>query len=236
LNKTAGESDRKQEKNKDLRRITRRGPGPGRPTGDQVQIRHQELLVEALDLFAENGVDRTSVDAIVAAVGMAKRTFYARYGNKLALFKASLERAIDDWIVPIERLRAVETDDLEETLVRIGRILVANVLSPAGLRLLRITNAEAWRVPGLGLYSVQHGTEPTAAYLVELFRRHRGPGESQISEPKQAAHAFLNLVVGGPASMSAWGAVLDRQTLEKGLHYHVKLFLYGAITPRKGHR
>jgi TetR/AcrR family transcriptional regulator, mexJK operon transcriptional repressor len=220
------------EKNKKagvLRRVGRRGPGPGRPTAKQVKLRHQELLIEALDLFAEHGVDRTSVDAIVATVGMAKRTFYTRYGNKLVLFKAALERAIDDWIVPIEQLKAVETDDLEESLVRIARILIDNVLSPAGLRLQRITNAEAWRVPGLALYSVNQGTEPTAAYLVDLFRRHQSSARTVIADPKQAAQAFVNLVIGTPASMSAWGAELDRRAVEKTARYNIKLFLHGAL-------
>ncbi len=43
--------------------------GPGRPTRTNA-----ELLDKALDLFLENGFERTSIDAITAAAGMAKRT------------------------------------------------------------------------------------------------------------------------------------------------------------------
>ena len=85
--------------------------------------------------------ERTSIEAITAAAGMAKRTVYARYGDKTTLFKAALTRAIEEWIVPVGLLQAAESDDLEETLLRIGQILVANVLSPGGQRLLRLTNA-----------------------------------------------------------------------------------------------
>ena len=84
---------------------------------------------------------------------MAKRTVYLRYGNKTRLFKASLQRAIEEWIVPVDRLRAAETDDAEETLLRIGQLLVANILSPAGLRLMRITNAESARMPEIGAFT-----------------------------------------------------------------------------------
>ena len=45
-----------------------------------------------------------TADAITAAAGMAKRTVYARYGDKETLFKAALARAIEDWMVPVERL------------------------------------------------------------------------------------------------------------------------------------
>src|ERR1043166_8675813 len=110
--------------------------GPGRPS-----LSNEELLDKALDLFLELGFERTSIDAIAAAAGMAKRTIYARYGDKLSLFRAALHRAIEEWIVPVESLQAAETDDLEETLLAIARLLVANIMRPGGIRLLRITNA-----------------------------------------------------------------------------------------------
>src|SRR5690606_36361585 len=73
---------------------------PGRPS-----LSNEELLDKALDLFLEQGFERTSIDAITAAAGMAKRTVYARYGDKTNLFKAALKRAISEWIVPVDRLR-----------------------------------------------------------------------------------------------------------------------------------
>ena len=132
------------------------GRGPGRPT-----LSNEELLDKALDLFLEEGFERTSIDAITAAAGMAKRTVYLRYGDKKSLFKAALQRAIEEWIVPIEELRAAECDDLEETLLNIGRILLANIMSPGGIRLLRITNAESGRLPEIGAFTYQRGTERT---------------------------------------------------------------------------
>src|ERR1043166_857335 len=104
--------------------------GPGRPT-----LSNEELLDKALDIFLEKGFERTSIDAITAAAGMAKRTVYLRYGDKTALFKAALQRAIEEWIVPVEQLRACESEDLEETLLRVGQTLVANLMRPEGLRL-----------------------------------------------------------------------------------------------------
>ena len=92
--------------------------GPGRQTPGQTKQRNLELLHKALDLFLEQGFERTTIDAIAASVGMAKRTVYLRYGDKTRLFKAALQRAIEEWIVPVDRLRAAETDDVEETLLR----------------------------------------------------------------------------------------------------------------------
>ncbi|HUD29185.1 MAG TPA: TetR/AcrR family transcriptional regulator [Novosphingobium sp.] len=200
---------------------------PGRPS-----LSNEELLDKALDLFLEKGFAGTSIDAICAAAGMAKRTVYARYGDKEALFKAALTRAIDDWLVPVEVLRAQEGPDFEASLVRIGAILVENVLGAAGLRLLRLTNAESVTMPEIAIENVRLGTEPTLRYLADLFRRHLGAGgDGDFVEAEDAAQAFLALVVGGPASNAAWGMRLDPAAIERQTRYSVRLFLHGVARP-----
>jgi AcrR family transcriptional regulator len=200
------------------------GRGPGRPS-----LSNEELLDKALDIFLEKGFERTSIDAITAAAGMAKRTVYLRYGDKMALFKAALERAIDEWIVPIETLRAAETDNLEQTLLRVGDILVANIMNPAGLRLMRITNAESARMPEIGAYTYRHGTERTIGYLADLFRRRIKPGGRELADAEDAAMAFLSLVVGGPPTMAAWGVTIDPAAIDQHTRYCVGLLLNGVL-------
>lgn len=207
---------------------------PGRPS-----LSNEELLEKALDLFLEKGFAGTSIDAICAAAGMAKRTVYARYGDKEALFKAALTRAIEDWLVPVDTLRAQESDDLEESLLRIGALLVQNVLGPKGLRLLRLTNAESVMMPEIAQENVRLGTEPTLAYLSDLFGRHLGGTAGQFAgvdsgadsgaDSGDAAQAFLSLVVGGPASNAAWGMRLDPSLVERHVRYSVHLFLHGVL-------
>lgn len=194
--------------------------GPGRPT-----LSNEELLDTALDLFLEKGFERTSIEAICAAAGMAKRTVYARYGDKTTLFRAALQRAIEEWIVPIGRLRAAETEDLEASLLAIGHILLANIMSPAGLRLLRLTNSESSRSPEIGAYNVEQGTEPTIAYLADLFIR-RLPGPIALPDARAAAESFLHLVT-GPAIDAAWGVQRDELALARHIHASVRLFLHG---------
>lgn len=197
--------------------------GPGRPT-----LTDEELLDKALDLFLEHGFERTTIDAITASAGMAKRTVYLRYNDKAALFKAALRRAIEEWIVPIERLRAVETEDLETTLLAMGQMLVSNIMSAAGLRLMRITNAESSRMPEIGVYTYQNGTGRTIAYLADLFRR-RVSLPHELEDPEEAAVAFLYLVVSGPPTMTAWGMTLDQNAIDRHTRYCVHLFLHGLL-------
>ena len=167
------------------------------------------MLDKALDLFLAHGFERTSIEAICAAAGMAKRTVYARYGDKTTLFKAALQRAIEEWIVPVEALQQAECEDLEECLLAVGRLLVANIMSPAGLRLLRLTNAVSGSMPEIGAYNVAQGTQPTIDYLAGLFRRRFEDAAMTEAASLHAGQAYLNIAVGGPALTAAWGVPFD---------------------------
>jgi AcrR family transcriptional regulator len=197
---------------------------PGRPT-----LSNEQLLDTALNLFLEHGFERTTFEGICAVAGMAKRTVYARYPDKPALFRAALTRAIEDWLVPVEQLSACESDDLHATLLRIAQLLLRNILRPEGIRLLRLTNAVSGRMPEIAAYNTKMGTEPTLAYLADLFRRKLLSPTAHDQEADEAALAFLHLVVGGPASTAAWGVVLDEEAVESHTRYCVKLFLHGAL-------
>lgn len=200
------------------------GRGPGRPTRDQIAQRNRELLDTALDLFLERGFEGTTIEAIIDALGMSRRTVYARYGDKITLFKAALQRAIDDWVVPAERLRAAETEDLEETLLAIARLMVANVRTPSGMRLARIANAEVFRMPEIADYLWQGTAQVALAYLGDLFRRRLSPATAD-----DAALAFLLLVVEGAFQTKVWHRMADAE-LDRQVVYRTRLFLNGAVT------
>ncbi len=71
-----------------------RWPGAGRPSTSR-----QDVARAALDLFARQGYDETSVDQIAAAVGVSRRTFFRYYESKREVvwgeFDAELVRLRD---------------------------------------------------------------------------------------------------------------------------------------------
>lgn len=196
---------------------------------EPVDQRNIELLDKAMDIFLDKGFERTTIDEIAVAASMAKRSIYARYKDKAAIFKAALQRAIDHWLVTDDELRAAETSDLEETLRRIAYILVVKVQSPEGLRLVRITNTESYRMPEIGVYNYRRGSRQTVAYLVDLFRRRLDPDASRPVDAEDAALFFLTLVMGGPARLTSWGEALDAAAMREHAHYCVELFLRGLL-------
>jgi TetR/AcrR family transcriptional regulator, mexJK operon transcriptional repressor len=205
------------------------GPGPGRPRREDVEQRNQELLDKALDLFLEKGFERTTIADITAAVGMHKRTVYARYGDKTTLFKEALQRAIAAWLVPVEQMRAVETGDLEESLLRLTRLLVDRMLDPSGLRLLRITNIEVYRMPEICLEAQERGGKHITDHVADLIRRHLTAEQAAMVDLDKAATAYLIAVAGGPARMGAWGLTLDATELDRVIRNRVHIFVRGLL-------
>jgi AcrR family transcriptional regulator len=202
--------------------------GRGRPKRDQAEQLNRDLLELALDHFLERGFEGASVNAITSALGMSKRTVYAWYGDKLSLFRAALQRAVDDWAVSDEELAALETDDLEETLVRVADLFVRNMLTPAGLRLIRITNAESYRMPEIGAYLHERGSRPIMLFLRDLFRRKLPAGAGEPADIEALATAFLHLT-SGPARLSAWGFAIDATGVQDFVRQRVRLFLHGVL-------
>ena len=105
---------------------------------------------------------------------MAKRTVYARYGDKTTLFKAALTRAIEEWIVPVEVLQQAESDDLE-THSPAGRSDPGGQCAASGRPASAAPDQRrVGQMPEIAAFNVQKGTEPTLEYLADLFRRRLG--------------------------------------------------------------
>src|SRR2546421_7897465 len=83
------------------------------------QRKHDAIGAAALVLFARDGYERTSVDAIAAEAGVSKRTVYSHYGDKENLFLLVLRETYD---VMRDRVRNIvdrnlrDVDDVRQAL------------------------------------------------------------------------------------------------------------------------
>jgi TetR/AcrR family transcriptional regulator, mexJK operon transcriptional repressor len=197
----------------------------GRPTRAQAEQRHEQLLDRALKMFLEKGFELTTIDAIAASINMTKRTIYALYEDKRTLFQAAVQRAVDQWFASVEALAASETDDLEISLLEIARTRVTQFLSPAGLRLHRIINAESFRFPEI-LRSYEEGAVPTIEFLAALLRRHEGRELGKLEDPVFDAQMFLSMVAAS-SRMVVLGRRPDKVAIQHRTRKCVELFLNG---------
>lgn len=164
-------------------------PGPRKERADAARNR-AAVLDAAAALFAADGVDGVSMDAIAAAAGVGKGTLFRRFGDKAGLAVALLddrERALQDRILsgpaplgpggagepapdPADRLRAFVSAYLDYVLAHLDLVRLSETGTP-GAR---------YRV---GAYRFWH--RHTALLLAAA--RSGGPGP----DPDALAHAVL---------------------------------------------
>ncbi|WP_261879455.1 TetR/AcrR family transcriptional regulator [Mycobacterium marinum] len=82
---------------------------PGRPTGTSNTREH--ILTCARELFALNGLDRTSVRSVAAAAGVDAALVHHYYGTKQQLFAAAIQIPIDPTVV-LEQIVETPVDEL----------------------------------------------------------------------------------------------------------------------------
>lgn len=79
--------------------------------------------------FLRDGYAATSIEAVAREARVAKRTFYARFPDKAALFRAVVERLIATWHAASEPAFA-PSDEIGAALERAGRTILDVALSP----------------------------------------------------------------------------------------------------------
>lgn len=99
---------------------------PGRPPG--TSDTRERILICARELFARNGVDKTSIRAVAAAAGVDPALVHHYYGTKQQLFAAAIEAPID----PMEVIRPLQQTPVEELGHKIPALLVPLWDSEAG--------------------------------------------------------------------------------------------------------
>ncbi|MEV5717675.1 TetR/AcrR family transcriptional regulator [Amycolatopsis mediterranei] len=130
----------------------------------------REHILDAAKLaFLEDGFERTSMDAIAARAETSKRSLYAHFPTKDALFLAVVER-VRTLFGARMRTPAEYSAHPEEAVVRYCGRFLQLVRWSSVARMLRLGIAEADRLPELaaGLYDVLFGTTAgdLAAHLV----------------------------------------------------------------------
>jgi AcrR family transcriptional regulator len=164
----------------------------GRHPAAALQARERDLLDVAKQLFVRDSYHQVSIATIATTVRVATKTIYDRFGGKLGLLRAVVERDVDDWQRQVE---AVETcgADVSTRLVALARLMLHRALSEQRAHLY--ADAVAQRSPELAaLVAPVAGCDRGALerLMVELRSR---PGGS-APEPGILSDAFVGCVLG----------------------------------------
>jgi AcrR family transcriptional regulator len=172
------------------------------------QRKHQAMAAAALMLFARDGYERTSVDAIAAEAGVSKRTVYSHYGDKENLFLSVLNDtygAMRDRVRDIVDRNLRDVDDVESALSACIHEIVGSITrAPERGSLVRLVMSEAPHFPALLEMWHNRGIVPIIA---EPLAKLAASGVLQASDPAQAAEHLSALTFGQVNNKSMMGAI-----------------------------
>lgn len=173
-----------------------------------VSERKREAIARAaLTLFASDGYERTSVDAIAAEAGVSKRTVYSHYGDKENLFLSVVRDTYDAMLTRIAEIvqRTAWDRDLSVALTScVSEVTRSIVRAPERSTLVRLLIAEAPYFPAL--IDLLRTREIAGLFVVPLAGL-AAAGRLAAADPGQAAEHLSALTFGQVSNRSLMGTV-----------------------------
>ena len=172
------------------------------------QRKHDAIAAAALVLFARDGYERISVDAIAAEAGVSKRTVYSHYGDKENLFLLVLHETYDTMLERVgyivdRNLRDV--DDVRSALTTCIREIVRTITrAPERATLVRLLISEAPHFPAILDLWHNRGIVPLIA---EPLAKLAAAGLLDTDDPTQAAEHLSALTLGQVNNKSMMGTI-----------------------------
>jgi len=166
-----------------------------------------------------------SVEAIAAASGVSKRTFYARFEGKGAVFLAVVRVLVGTWLTGFDA--SVESAaTLEAALQAAARKMLDVALMPTALALHALVTGEVMRFPEMAAALRQGGTHVGIARIAALLLTH--VPQLTAEEAAFAAEQLQHMVVSGPQRRAmGLGLPLSPAACERWCQASVALLLHG---------
>ncbi len=167
------------------------------------EVRKMEIIQAALELFAQDGYENTSVNHIIERAGVSKGGFYHHYDSKAQLLE-DIARLFLDKIA--ERIQGIaEMEDLS-ALEKTNEYF-RQVNSYKEQRAAEVSTILAGMYSGGKNIQLEHaifqyGSKRIAPLMTEIIRQGIEEGEFGTEFPEEAAEMFVRLFVINQNQMS----------------------------------
>lgn len=191
--------------------------------------RRKSILKAAHAAFVELGFARTTTAVVAAKANISKRTIYAIFDDKTALFAAVI-REHRHLILDLPR---PVSDDLPvfETMVRIFRLDIDETAEREREAILNLIVRESARFPELSDYLYENNILRSRE-VIEWLNEQTRCGRMTVEDPAMCAGMLMDIV---------FGALLPRRRIKKGadrtrrvedIKKRLKIFLRGTGTQK----
>lgn len=158
----------------------------------------ENILIEALKLFAQDGYEAVSVRNIAEKLGITKGALYRHYKNKRDIFDSIVDRMIqidadraNDYQVPAEQYDSMPESYENTTLEDIQKYTIEQLKfwteDEFALNFRRMLTLEQYRSEEMAELYSQCIVEGPVSYMEDLFRELIRKGVVKEENPRQLA-------------------------------------------------
>jgi AcrR family transcriptional regulator len=156
--------------------------GPAREHEASARTTREQILDEALALFAQGGYDGTSLNDIAAGVGIRRPSLLHHFASKEALYQEVFEHLLSDWF---ERLAGAIVSS-EHGWAKVEQVLRAGFRffadNPSYVRMVRREAIDGGQHLAVDLASV---LRPSFDLAADYFQREMEAGTFRTQDPRQ---------------------------------------------------
>ncbi len=164
----------------------------GRPADE---AKREAILDAAAASFFEHGFAASSIEKIAADAGVSKVTIYNRFGDKRALFTASVEQECEQMRASL-KVPDLPSGSLRDRLTAIGEAMVAFLSRPKMVQFERRIAAETEHEPTVGAAFLAAGPLRMKEAFANLIAALHDAGELEVDNPELAAEQFASMCKG----------------------------------------
>jgi TetR/AcrR family transcriptional regulator, regulator of autoinduction and epiphytic fitness len=149
------------------------------------------LMQAAMELFLEDGFERTSLHQIAKRAEVSTSTLFKHFPTKTALFEAIVT---EYWELDEQYRYAPKTGNPKAGLQKIGDDYACLLTRPGMSAIFRIVIAEAPKLPELGRLQFQYGQEPFLKTLEGYLDAEVKAKTLRVPDTAAAAQQFLGMI------------------------------------------
>ena len=193
---------------------------------DRLDRRRRAIIDAALDLFIDQGYERTTLSNIVERAGGSLATVYKLFGNKEGLLDAVVFCRTTSGESLIREI-ASGNEPPAQTLRLIAAALHARFLDPREVALVRLVIARSIEDPAFARRFFETTAMRTREALERIFVGWAKEGVAMRGNPEILAEIFLSLII-SDLQTEAISHGIAGQTSATRLALRTEFFLRGA--------
>ncbi|PJL15463.1 TetR family transcriptional regulator [Stenotrophomonas maltophilia] len=187
----------------------------GRPARPEADVRHA-VLQAALDLLLAQGYEATTIEAVAAHAGVAKKTVYRHASNRDELVGLAVREWTDGFAPQLQR-DAHHAEDVLPLLHDILQAVCAQALSAQAVRVFRLLTTDFPGKDALLRAYLDNGIGRGRALLADWLLRQQQRGLLRAGDPERMARLVLSMAVAEPLRERAIGVVAEDASVDAHL-------------------